>query len=75
MNKPGKIAGTQTVAPPAYQAEVLRQQICDDANRRFWRARKRLADAFENRKDQIQRDHEKLSAEAFLVKYEGHRFL
>jgi hypothetical protein len=63
------------VAPPAYQAEALRQQICDDANRRFWRARLRLARAFENRKDQVQRDHEKLSAEQFLAKYNGWRFL
>lgn len=63
------------VAPPAYQAEVLRQQICDDVNRRFWRARQRLVRSFEGRKDQVQRDFEKLSAADFLAKYEGHRFL
>lgn len=61
-------------APPAYQAEVLRGQICDDVNRRFWRARQRLVRAFEDRKEQVQRDHEKLSAAEFLAKYEGWRF-
>ena len=62
-------------APPAYQAEVLRGQICDDVNRRFWRARQRIMTAFEDRKEQVQRDHEKLSAEAFLAKYNGWKFL
>jgi hypothetical protein len=62
-------------APPAYQAEVLRGQICDDVNRRFWRARQRLVRAFEDRKERVQRDHEKLSAEAFLAKYSDWRFL
>jgi hypothetical protein len=62
-------------APPAYQAEILRGQICDDVNRRFWRARQRLVRAFEDRKEQVQRDHEKLSSEAFLAKYSDWRFL
>lgn len=72
MNAEAKITGA---APPAYQAEVLRGQLCDDINRRFWRARLRLVRAFEDRKEQIQRDHEKLSAEAFLDKYNGWKFL
>lgn len=63
------------VAPPAYQAEVLRGQICDDLNRRFWRGRTRLAAAIEDRKDAIQRDAERLSADAFLTKYRSWRFL
>lgn len=62
-------------APPAYQAEALRGQVCDDINRRFWRARQRLMAAFEDRKEQIQRDHEALSADAFLAKYNGWKFL
>jgi hypothetical protein len=62
-------------APLAYQAEILRGQVCDDLNRRFWRARKRLTDGIENRKDQVQRDSEKLSPEAFLAKYHNWRFL
>lgn len=64
-----------SIAPPAYQAEVLRGQVCDDLNRRFWRARQRLMSASEDRKDKIQRDFEKLPAEAFLAKYNGWRFL
>jgi hypothetical protein len=62
-------------APPAYQAEVLRGQVCDDVNRRFWRARQRLVRSFEGRKDQVQRDFDKLSAPDFLAKYEGWKFL
>jgi hypothetical protein len=62
-------------APPAYQAEALRGQVCDDVNRRFWRARQRLLRAFEDRKEQVQRDHEKLSPEQFLAKYSEWRFL
>ena len=61
-------------APPAYQAEVLRGQLCDNINRRFWRARQRLVRAFEDRKDQVQRDHEKLTAEEFLERYDDWRF-
>jgi hypothetical protein len=70
-----KAATVQDAAPPAYQAEVLRGHLCDDLNRRFWRGRSRLASVIEDRKDQIQRDSEKLSPEAFLAKYESWRFL
>jgi hypothetical protein len=62
-------------APAGYQAEVLRGQLCDDINRRFWRARQRLMRAFEDRKEQVERDHDKLSPEAFLEKYEDWKFL
>lgn len=62
-------------APPAYQAEVLRGQVCDDVNRRFWRARTRLMRGIEDRKDTIQRDYDRMSAEAFLAKYNDWRFL
>lgn len=78
MNAPTtKLAPTveDAPAPAAYQAEVLRGQLCDDLNRRFWRARKRLADSIENRKEQVQRDIEHMPAEAFLTKYQGWRFL
>lgn len=63
------------VAPPAYQAEALRGQICDDINRRFWRARARIMRAFDDRKEQVARDFDKMSAEQFLEKYNGWRFL
>jgi hypothetical protein len=62
-------------APPAYQAEALRGQLCDDINRRFWRARLRIMRAFEGRKEQVERDFAKLSPEQFLAKYDGWRFL
>ena len=64
-----------TPAPPAYQAEALRGQICDDINRRFWRARSRIMRAFDDRKEQVTRDFDKLTAEQFLAKYNGWRFL
>jgi hypothetical protein len=63
------------VAPPAYQAEALRGQIQYDSTRRFWRARQKLLRLFEDRKEQIERDYHRLSAEAFLAKYNGWRFL
>jgi hypothetical protein len=63
------------VAPAAYQAEVLRGQLCDDLNRRFWRGRQRLASAIEDRKERVERDADKLSPQAFLEKYRGWRFL
>ena len=66
---------TMDVAPLPFQAEVLRGQICDDINRRFWRARQRLVRAFDDRKEQVERDFDKLSADQFLAKYNGHRFL
>jgi hypothetical protein len=53
----------------------MRGQLCDDINRRFWRARLRLMQAFDNRKEQIERDHAKLSPAKFLSKYESWRFL
>lgn len=64
-----------SIAPPAYQAEVLRGQLCDDVNRRFWRARLKLANMIENRKDQIHSDHLNLSPDEFLAKYRDWRFL
>ena len=69
-----KPANTETVADVRFQAEVLRGQLCDDINRRFWRARHRLLRAFSDRKDQVRRDHDKLPADAFLAKYAGWRF-
>jgi hypothetical protein len=68
-------ANAETVAPPAYQAEVLRGQLCDDINRRFWRARRRLIQAFEGRKERIERDYSKLSPAEFLAMYDDWRFL
>jgi hypothetical protein len=62
-------------APLAYQAEVLRGQVQDDNSRRFWRARQRLLRAFDNRKEEIERDYQRLSDADFLAKYEGWRFL
>lgn len=73
MNAESRIC--EPVAPPAYQAEVLRGQICDDINRRFWRARQRIMSAFDDRKQRMERDYEKLSAAEFLDKYNGWRFL
>jgi hypothetical protein len=78
-----KPANTETVghaaiaesAPPAYQAEALRGQVCDDINRRFWRARLRLMRAFDDRKEQVERDFDKLTPEQFLERYNGWRFL
>jgi hypothetical protein len=62
-------------APPAYQAEALRGQLCDDLNRRFWRGRTKLAQIIEDRKEAIAHDAEHLSPEAFLAKYGNWRFL
>ena len=73
MNAQIKITGGEAPAP--FLAEVLRGQICDDVYARFWRLRKRIAQRIESRKDQIQHDHEKLSADAFLAKYRGWRFV
>jgi hypothetical protein len=70
-----KLQTVEGVAPPAYQAEVLRGQICDDINRRFWRARSRIISAFEDRKEQVARDFDKLSPEQFLDRYNGWKFL
>jgi hypothetical protein len=68
-------AAIEEAAPVAYQAEVLRGQICDDLNRRFWRGRQRLMAAIDGRKDQIQHDAERLTPEAFVAKYRNWRFL
>ena len=68
-------ANAETVAPLPFQAEVVRGQICDDINRRFWRARQRLLRAFDDRKEQVERDFAKLPSADFLAKYEGWRFL
>jgi hypothetical protein len=70
-----KLQTVEGVAPPAYQAEVLRGQICDDINRRFWRARSRIISAFEDRKEQVARDFDKLTADAFMAKYSEWKFL
>jgi hypothetical protein len=61
-------------APPWYQAEVLRGQVCDDLNRRFWRSRKRLAEIIDDRKDAVQHDFERLNPRDFLAKYNGWKF-
>jgi hypothetical protein len=68
-------ANTKAAAPAAYQAELLRGQVCDDLNRRFWRARQRLLRAFDDRKQSVAQDYDKLTAEAFLAKYGDWRFL
>lgn len=68
-------ANAETVAPLPYQAEAVRGQVCDDINRRFWRARQRLMRAFDDRKEQVERDYSKLGPAEFLAKYERWRFL
>lgn len=73
MNATVPIFGDE--APPAYQAEVLRGQLCDDVNCRYRRASARLMRVMEDRKQQIERDREKLSPADFLAKYSGWRFL
>lgn len=72
MNARATITGDPAPAP--YQAAALRGQVQDDINRRFWRARQRLLRAFEDRKEQVEHDFEKLPADAFLAKYNGWKF-
>lgn len=61
-------------APSAYQAEVLRGQIADDINRRFWKARRDLLRDFDGRKQAVERDYARLSADEFLAKHRDWEF-
>lgn len=76
MNAPAKLQTVEdildemdAVSPLPVQAEVLRGQIQDDLNRRYWTERKQLMSKFEDRKEAVERDYARLSTTDFLAKY------
>jgi hypothetical protein len=73
MNATVKITGTE--APLPFQAEVLRGQLCDDVNRRYWAARKQIMADFEDEKARVESDYNRMSSADFLAKYRDWKFL